>query len=36
MENVPGKRALQARSVASVLVVVVLWEAAARAGGPRP
>jgi ABC-type nitrate/sulfonate/bicarbonate transport system permease component len=36
VENVPGKRALQARSVASVLVVVVLWEAAARAGFASP
>jgi ABC-type nitrate/sulfonate/bicarbonate transport system permease component len=36
MANVPGKRALQARSVASVLVIIVLWEAAARAGLASP
>jgi ABC-type nitrate/sulfonate/bicarbonate transport system permease component len=36
MEKEPGKRALQVRSVISVLVIVVLWEAAARAGLASP
>jgi ABC-type nitrate/sulfonate/bicarbonate transport system permease component len=35
-ENPPSKRALQARSVVSVLAAIVLWEAAARAGLASP
>jgi len=31
MENMPGKRGLQIRSLISVLTIIVLWEAAARA-----
>jgi ABC-type nitrate/sulfonate/bicarbonate transport system permease component len=36
MEKEPSKRALQVRSVISVLVIVVLWEVAARAGLASP
>src|SRR5258707_1170407 len=36
MEKEPGKRALQIRSVVSVVVIVVLWEIAARAGLASP
>ena len=36
MEKGPSKRALQIRSVISVLVIVVLWEVAARAGLASP
>ena len=36
MENTANKRALQIRSVISVLTIVVLWEAVARAGLASP
>src|SRR6201998_1199918 len=36
MEKTAGKRALQIRSVISVLAIVVLWEVVARAGLSSP